>query len=290
MGMRDLARKFGRELYCHRNLCHAKVTNTLRMPQAIQLLSQDKKSALMQWLTRHGPFWEDDRVHGPDDYLECNAQIVTDTAIGEAAFRCFHGGDHRLVSLVPSSWEFTPLSVWLRLDGGDDLVTKIMNYLTTDVLEAALRSAPRIIETWDQLAVIAQERFPHLTFALDAFDPFRGHPFVPGAAQRIIERLDVLERMKCCFDEFGERTVEGHRLYQDYFTGDKAWFSDSSASEKIDFKSELTFKHPKTQNETLFCSWHGKIKTPQLRIHFSWPIGADIPLYVVYAGQKITKR
>lgn len=290
MNMRSLARQFGRELYCHRNLCHAQVTNNLGMPQAIQLLGQDKKSALMQWLTRNGPYWEDDRVHGPDDFFECNDHIVTDTAIGEAAFRCFNGGDHRLVSLTPSSWEFSPLSVWWRLDGGVDRAAEITNYITTAALETDLRSGPPIIETWEQLALISRDRFPHLTFALDAFGPFRGHPFVPGAARRIIERLDVLERLKCCFDASGIRTTEGHRLYQDYFTGDKAWFSDSSDCEKNNFQAELTFKHPEREGETLFCTWHGKVKTPQLRIHFSWPIRPEVPLYVVYVGHKITKR
>lgn len=290
MSMREIARQFGRELYCHRNMCHAQVTNTLGMPQAIQLLSQVQKSALMQWITRHGPYWEDDRVHGPDDYLECNDQIVTDTAIGEAAFRCFNGDDHRLVSLIPSSWEHTPVSVCWYLDNDDNRTTAVINYITTEVLETDLRSAPPIIETWGQLAQISKERFPHLTFANDSFDPFRGHPFVPGAAQRIIERLEVLERLKCCFDESGARTAEGYRLYQEYFTGAKAWFSDSSDGEKHDFQFEMTFKHPDRDGETLFCPWHGKIKTPQLRIHFSWPVSPGSPLYVVYVGPKITKR
>ena len=35
---------------------------------------------------------------------------------------------------------------------------------------------------------------------------------------------------------------------------------------------------------------HGKVKTPQIRIHFSWPITASTPLYVVYVGYKITKK
>lgn len=96
--------------------------------------------------------------------------------------------------------------------------------------------------------------------------------------------------MKDCFDDRGKRTPEGHTLYQKHFTGDKAWFSDSSDTEKARFKNELIFKHPANPNEVLFCPWHGKVKTPQLRIHFSWPIREDQPLYIVYVGPKITKR
>ena len=96
--------------------------------------------------------------------------------------------------------------------------------------------------------------------------------------------------MKNSFDQQGKRTSGGHTLYQKYFTGAKAWFSDSSDREKAQFRNELTFPHPADPDKTIFATWHGKVKTPQLRIHFSWPIRADKPLYVVYAGPKITKR
>ncbi len=260
------------------------------MPQVIQRLEQSEKSALMLWLNRHGPFWEDERVHGPDEYLECNDLVVTDTAVGEAAFRCFYGADSRLVSLVPSSWELTPLSVWWRLNAGDDREIEVANHVNVEGLEVALRSASAPIVSWDQLALVSQARFHNLTFSSTAFDPLRGLPLVPGAAQRIIERLEVLERLKCCFDQNGERTPEGHYLYQEHFTGAKAWFSDSSDAEKNEFRTELTFKHPEIDGDTLLCTMHGKVKTPQIRIHFSWPARADAPLYVVYIGPKITKR
>ena len=51
----------------------------------------------------------------------------------------------------------------------------------------------------------------------------------------------------------------------------------------------MTFKHPTDASKTLFCPWHGKVQTPQLRVHFSWPVRADEPLYIVYVGPKITK-
>ena len=103
MAMRELARgQYGRELQCHRNVAGAQVTHDLSMPQAIQGLSKDKRRALMQWLTRSGPFWDDHRQHGGDDYLECNGELVTDTAAGEAALRLFHGTSCGLVSMDPS--------------------------------------------------------------------------------------------------------------------------------------------------------------------------------------------
>lgn len=288
MKMREIARQFEHEIYCHRNMCHAQVTNTMGMQQVIQHLKREQQRALMLWLTRHGPYWDDDRVHGPDDYLECNNQVVTDTAIGEAAFRCFNKSDYRLISLIPSSWKHTPLSVCWHKDINQTIA--VTNYISTDVLETDLRSAPPILATWEELAHISYKRFPNLTFAKDSFKPLKGHPFVQSAAQRIIERLQVLEKMKCCFDKIGGRTPEGHKIYKEYFTGDKAWFSDSSEDEKKEFKNELTFKHPDRERETLFCTMHGKVNNSLLRIHFSWPVSQCNPLYVVYVGPKITKR
>ena len=81
MKMRDVASRFGCAVYCHRNLLNAEVMPNVVMPQALQSLSQPQRSALMQWLTRHGPFWEDERNHDENDYLELDdGTIVTDSA------------------------------------------------------------------------------------------------------------------------------------------------------------------------------------------------------------------
>ena len=235
MSIRRVMKRFGRELYCHRSLVNSEVMLGTTMPQAVQALDLNSRRALMQWLTQHGPFWEDAREHGEDDYLDCfryEDRIVTDTAVGEAAFCKLHGLERGLVSLIPSSWRFSPVPVEFHEDDGVRNID-VDNFWDPDGLGARLTNS---------------------------------------------------------FDDQGERTREGHRLYQKHFTGDKAWFSDSSTSEKDDFKKELTFPHPAALGETLSCTWHGKVKSPQLRIHFSWPIRAAEPLYVVYVGPKITKR
>ena len=56
MTIRETARRFGMDVQCHRNVVNAQVTHDLTMPQAVQALSSDKCRALMQWLTRRGPF------------------------------------------------------------------------------------------------------------------------------------------------------------------------------------------------------------------------------------------
>lgn len=290
MTMRQVARKFGRELHCHRNLTSARVGPKLILLQAIQGFTRDERRVLMQWLTQRGPFWEDMRLHRDDDYLECAGVVVTNTAVGEAAYCRFHGIDRCLVSFAPSSWTFSPVPVTWVTNGNDSKTTDVINHWEVERLEAELRAAPAPIESWAQLQTVAIPRFPNLTFLPTCFNPLQGCPFSKGASQRLLVLLGVLDRLKVCFDEHGAHTPEWNRIFQEHFTGDKAWFTDSSASEKRDFRAELTFRHPTKPNESLFCTWHGKVKTPQLRIHFSWPVRADEPLLVVYVGPKITKR
>jgi hypothetical protein len=289
MVMRVIAKQFGYELYCHKNIARAQVTQNLSMPQAIQAFERNKQQAIMQWLTRHGPFWEDSQLHSPDDYLECNGEIVTETAVGEAAFCSHHGVQRHLISMTPSSWEFSPITVnWVS----DDKIRSfaVINYWEEEELKSSLRAASTPISSWEQLEEVARKRFTDLTFSIDSFEFLYGHPFVPSASRQIFTRLEVLNRFKCCFDDNGVRTEEGEQIYQNHFTGNEAWFTDSSSSEKNEFNTELTFKHPELEGKFLFCSWHGKVNTPKIRIHFSWPVRPDESLYVVYVGPKITKR
>ena len=289
MRIRNRMQQFGRELYCHRNVAQAHVTHDLTMQQAVQQLNQNERRAVMSWLSQHGPFWEDVRSHNSDDYFECQDQVVTDTALGESAYHCFNGSSYHTLSISPSHWLITPIRVvWHRDNETIDI--NVTNHWDISTLEASLKAATPPIHSWEQLASEMPARCTNLTFAIDSFKPLLGSPFVPSAAQRIVELLETLNTFKGCFDEQGQRTAEGQRIYQDHFTGKKAWFTDSSDSEKIEFKSELTFKHPDNSAKTLFCAGHGKVKTPQIRIHFPWSICADEPLYVVYIGLKITKK
>lgn len=295
MNIREIVRRFGHELHCHKNMAFAPVMPNMTMPQAIQSLTVNEQRALRSWITQNGPFWEDTRYHSPDDYLELNGDIVTNTAAGEAAWCRFNGIEQELVSLAPSNWLFSPLSVtWTTGNAKKNI--NVVNHWDPDSLQAILQTAPTAISSWEQLEKLTVARCPRLTFATDAFHPLNGHPFASGASQRLLAILDILNRFKSCFDENGQRTSEGHEIYQDYFTGLKgggghgATFTDSSDSEKNEFKKKLTFEHPENTSKNLFCPWHGKVQASQLRVHFSWPVRADEPLHVVYIGPKLTKQ
>ena len=289
MAIRKMARQFGRELQCHRNVANAQVTRDLTMPQIANALGRDRCRVLMQWLTQRGPFWEDFQQHTGDDYLECNGEIVTETAVGEAAYCRFSGIDRSLVSMDPSRWLASPLTVDWR-ENGQVRSVGILNYWDADAVKIALENCPATLESWNDLESVARSRCQELTFSKDSFEPLNGVPFAKGAAEQLLSRLTVLHDFKNCFDERGERTPRCQEIFQKHFTGDEAWFSDASPTEKAEFRTALTFHHPTNSRASLFCTWHGKVRTQYLRIHFSWPVRASEPLYVVYIGPKITKR
>ena len=292
MAMRRTAQRYGREIHCHRNLSSVQVNYQESLRQVIQKLTRDQQRTVMQWLDHHGPFWDDAPKHGLDDYLECKEYkdtIVTDTVVGEAAYRCLNSIDTRLVSLIPSSWNFSPVVVnWHKSDQETETVD-VLNYRDVNRLKTALENAPEQLNSWEDLASASETRCTNLTFSRNCFEPLKGLPFNRNTAQSLSKRLAVLDQFKTCFDKQGKRNTEGDTLYKNHFMGDSAWFSDSSETEKVKFRDELTFLV--SDRIALFCPWHGKVNhRPPLRIHFSWPVTASKPLYIVYIGQKLTKR
>ena len=146
--MRTIARRFGRELYCHRNIASTCVMTNMTLQQAIQRLSKDERRAIMGWLTKTGPFWEEERRHSQDEYLECKGEVVTDTAVGEAAYCCLNLSERHLVSLVPSSWDFSPVEVkWYR-DNSD----------VREVLQSLITVTPPNWETYSDLLQLPSNR------------------------------------------------------------------------------------------------------------------------------------
>ena len=294
MAMRNAARRFDRNIHCHRTLVNVEPIPGMSMQQAVQHLAISDRRALMVWLTNEGPFWDDLQQHKGDDWLECRGEIVTDFAPGEAAYRTLHGIECGLASATPSSWDFSPIEViWRRgeAEGLDARSATLENWRDAATLENWLQDAAPPIQSWADLQSFSTTQFRNLTFSDNCFEPLTGVPFVKSSADRILLLLDILDRFANAFDADGARTPEGHQIYQDYFTGigNNAWFSDSSDSEKRHFRRKLTYPHPVDAKKSLFCTWHGKERRMTLRLHFSWPIQAGEPIYVVYAGPKLTK-
>lgn len=290
MQIRAIARRHMRALYCHRNFVNGQVTSQKQLPAAVKDLPLDERRAVMAWLSQHGPFWDDDRQHDSGDWYECAGDIVTDTAVGEAAHCLLHGIDRGLVSLLSSRFLRDPVPVERVLEDESREKVDVRNFWEPASVETSLAAAPPALASWTALGELSSSRFEQLRFADGAFEPLRGQPFKQAVAERILVLLDVLHRLRQSLNADGSRTAEGHALYQQHFTGGKAWFSDESDGDKAKFKDDLTFPHPDAPGESLFCTWHGKVKSPQYRVHFSWPVTGTEPVYVVYVGPKITKR
>ena len=293
VSMRDAARRSGREVYCHHALLTASPIPGVQMQKAVGCLAdRNERQAAMVWLTHTSRLWEDLRQHGADDYIECQGEIVTESAVAEAAYRTLHAVECGLVSVTPSDWDFSPIDVtWRReVEGLNDRSTALQNWWSVPALEDGLRGKAPPIQSWDALREASERRFKNLTFTRGCFEPLAGIPFAASAAERFLVLLGILDRFVRAFDATGSRTTEGQRIYQDYFTGKNALFSDSSDSEKRGFREELTFPHPNEPGSSLFCTWHGKVRHMTLRMHYWWSRKAGDPIFVVYAGPKITKQ
>ena len=286
MKMRGAARRAGHEIQCHRALLAVEVKPGVPMQQALQQwLTPNELRAAMSWMTRSGPFWEDFRRHGGNDYLEWGGEVVTDSAVGEAAFRVLHDVECGLVSVTPSAWECSPVDVEWKRDGGiGNRRAVLKNWYDAETMENELPAAA--VESWRDVERASAARFVSLTFSDDCFEHLAGIPFNRSSADRVLALLGILNRLALSYDSDGKRTAEGDHIYQEHFTGQGS-FSDSSETEKRKFRSELTFPHPNKDGTYLFCPWHGKESHLTLRLHFSQ---FRKPVYVVYVGPKLTKR
>ena len=293
IAMRSVARRWDRDIYCNRQMAQAEPMPGVPMSKAVaRYLSEAERRAVMAWFTRGGPFWEDENRHGEGEWIESGGNIVTGSAVGEAAYRSINGVATGLVSVEPSKWNASPVSVLWRL--GDELTdqrsTKVQNWWDAAALESALERAAPPLASWSQLRDVAIRRFDRLRFSDRCFIPLAGVPFAKSTADRLAQRFAILNRLAGCFDENGIRTREGHWIVKQYVKGDNAFFSKSSESEMREFKAQLTFPHPGKPGEKALFGWHGKMARQTIRFHFSWPIRAGEPVYIVYVGPKITKR
>ena len=289
MALRRVAKEFQRDIHCDAKILSRKASQVVSLRKAVLWLSPDQRRAVMQWWTHGGPFWDADQRHDANDWFECRGEIVTNDPLGEAAFRQTLRLECDIVSFTPSDWTFSPLTVrWQRDDGFVDL--RLQNFWTEAGLRERLRNAAPPISSWSQLQEVSESHFVNLSFGLECFDPLRGLPFSNAAATRVRALLNILDQFAIAFEPDGRRSVGGLRMYQDFFTGDRGLFSDSSDTEKRRFGSSLQFRHPDKPDRTISCTWHAKVSHMALRIHFSWPVRASEPLYVMYIGQKITRR
>ncbi len=279
-------------LLISRTIKNCKVCGNQTLPEAVRATrDRDFIRVVMLWIDRNGPFFQDEQIGSPGEYLALpDGEVVTDIGPGAAAFQQFQGHDTSLISFAPSNFTYTPVEIrWHRND--DDVVScELLNFWTAQGLDDYLQRKIDLPKTWNEMIDQLPSRFPNLDFLPDLEQYLRSEPFSPYIVERVFVLLGVLNRLKECFDERGQRTQEGEALLDNYFRRANARFSDASESEKNDphLRKMMIFRAP--DGRDIECFWHGKINSPQYRIHFTYPITADQPLYIAYIGPKLTKR
>jgi hypothetical protein len=254
---------------------------------------RDKKQAILSWVDKKGPFWDDERQFNENDYYEFEGHDVTDQGLGEAARQRHLGHEAGAFSFCGGkiNFERDPLSVQHGLPEEPLGRVDVDNVWDPGTLKARIQLRAEEPRSWFELIECCRRRFRHLVIADAIVQQLIRETYHPHVARRTIELLSVLERMMEGRDETGSLNQEALSLWQSHCHGDKALFSDESDSNKEKFRNELTFLDPVNGRKKLFCTWHGKIKTPQFRIHFEWPVPVEqCCLKVLYIGPKITKN
>lgn len=259
----------------------------------IQAATGSQRKAILSWLASSGPFLDDERTEEEDDYFEYCGQDVTNCGLGEAARRIRR-------NVQAGSWSFP--------NGGDAFRAAAVNVVhgfseepfgeyevpnlqSLDELERQIVLQSPLPASWEELFRVCAERYPKLRLGTGVGVGLRGETFYPYVAERTVELLGVLQRYMDDRQPNGSEGDVAKAIKAAHFVGEKAWFTDESSSNKNDFAAEMTFRDPVDESRKIFASWHGKIKTPQFRIHFEWPVpaGQEV-LKVCYIGPKLTKR
>lgn len=280
-------------LLCSRTLSNQPITPEMTFSKAVSRCDdRNVRSLILAWVSKNGPFWEDDPEDNDDNYFEFGGEDVTDTGIGECARRMIRGKEIAAFSFPGRVNRFTlsPLLVAHGLSDDRIATVPLSNIWCLDELMLSVAGARPVPRTWREAIERFQKQFTKLLIVDELELDIRMIPFSRCAAERIEQLFWALQKYVESRGSDGRHTDETNEVLRDYFTGGKAWFTDESDSNKSDFKNQLKFVDPEDRVKKLFCPFHGKVKTPQLRVHFPWPLEAEkTRLKICYIGPKITK-
>ena len=285
---RRLAETNTHSIYCLRGISQRLTVGSLTFQQAIQR-SGDRNliRIITSWLDKHGPFWDDTRMHSSNEWFEYDGNVVTDHTLGEVAYRVLQNQDATTLSFQPSKFMYSPVTIIWR-HGEENKEADVVNFWTATTLEQFCLNYRSPITSWNELIIRLRADCTQLTFLDSVSSGLSGEPFNLTIARQVEELLVILDRIKACFDDTGSMTENGFQLLQNFFHGDRAKFTDESESNKHRFHQEMTFRKP--DGEMIFCPYHGKISHRYFRIHFTWPIRHNEPLFIGYIGPKLTKH
>ena len=273
-------------LYCASGMPNTEIRPGVRLAQVGRQLPRDKRELLFQWVSKNGPFIEDDRQAADDDLFLFDGEDVTDLGLGEAARRTL--AERLSAALSPiqnpaSRFAADPLWVVHGLEEEPIGHVPVANFRETNALADALRAARPELATWPELLAEARGRFDRLHIGSYCDGILAPHPYSSPGGRRILDLLGVLQRLMTEMGDDGRLSEDGEELRNRFFVGERSWFSDESKTRK---RSPETFTFPDPDGDgTLVCFWHGKVSTRAFRIHFEWPVSPPVQrLRVVYIG------
>ena len=276
-------------LYCARGMGGVRTPAGIPLSRAAQDLPRDTRLQLFEWIAKHGPFIEDDRQIIDEDLFFFGEDDVTDLGLGEAARRI--RAELRAATLSPvgsqrSRFSGSPLGVVHGFPDEPIARLSVPNYTESEPLVEVLRSLDPAPTNWHDFLEVCRHRFDLLHIGHHCDETLGRFPYMPAAGRRIIELLNVLQRIRAEMDRSGRLSPAGVELRNRFFTGRRAWFSDESESRKQRPRN-FTFPDPEGGDE-IVCFWHGKVSTAAIRIHFDWPVERGSKrLRVVYIGPHI---
>ena len=217
----------------------------VRLAEVGRQLPRDKRGLLFQWVTKKGPFIEDDRQEADDDLFLFDGEDVTNLGLGEAARRILATLPAATLSPVrnpASRFAADPLCVVHGLEEEPSGNVPVENFHETNALADALRAARPEPATWPELLAEARgRRFNRLHIGTHCDGILARHPYHPSGGRRILALLDVLQGLMTEMDSGGGLSRAGVELQNTYFVGERAWFSDESETRK---HSPETFTFP----------------------------------------------
>lgn len=276
-------------LYCARGFGGVQTPAGLPLSRAAQALPRDTRVQLFEWIAKFGPFIEDHRQPIDEDLFFFGEDDVTDLGLGEAARRI--RVEHRAATLSPvvdehSRFAASPLSVVHGLPDEPIAEVDVTNYTHLARLSGDLRTLDPNPANWQAFLEECRYRFDLLHIGTHCDETLTRLPYMPAAGRRIIELLNVLQRIRAEMNHNGSLSPTGLELRDRFFIGKGAWFSDESESRKRK-PSKFTFPDPEGGND-ITCFWHGKVSTEAIRMHFDWPVKCGTkPLRIAYIGRHI---
>ena len=157
---------------------------------------RDITALILTWFDKDGPFWDNPPRHNPNEYFECNDDLVTDSALAEAAILILEEGrpEADTVSFRPSRFEQDPLSVLWRERPGGDLSVLVRNHVSAETLPIRLQELERPVQSWTELLQRLHQKCPNLLFSSQILGQL-GSNFEPNVAERCLVLLPLLDQL-----------------------------------------------------------------------------------------------